>query len=210
MIYKPRDAYFEKAKREGYRSRAAYKLLELQKRFRIIHPGDRVVDLGAAPGGWLQIAAKLTGPRGKVLGVDLQPIEPFGPVNVIVLQLDITSADARTRISDALGGPADAVISDAAPKLTGIRATDAARALELNLTALRIAVEVLRPGGSLLVKGFAGPDFETFVQDLKRYFRSIQRTKPEATRKGSSEIYIAAKDLYRRRDRGADEGDARA
>jgi 23S rRNA (uridine2552-2'-O)-methyltransferase len=124
MSYKLRDTYYKKAKQQGYRSRAAYKLLELQERFGIFKTGQFVVDLGAAPGGWIQVAAKMVGPSGKVIGVDLQPIEPFHHKNIIVAQADIAAAETEQRIMEYLGRPADSVISDVAPKLTGIRDTD--------------------------------------------------------------------------------------
>lgn len=197
MRYNPRDTFYQKAKREGYRSRAAYKLLELNRRFRIIKPGDLVVDLGAAPGGWLQVAATLTGPRGKVLGVDLQPFEPFKERNVIVLQGDITSEETEPRISDLLGAPADCVLSDLAPKLSGIRDADASRCLELNRTALKAAARLLKDGGNFLVKGFVGEELQIFTAELKSFFRSVERTRPDATRRGSSEIYFFARGFQR-------------
>jgi cell division protein FtsJ len=162
MSYKLRDTYYKKAKQQGYRSRAAYKLLELQERFRIFKTGQLIVDLGAAPGGWMQVAAKLVGPSGKVLGVDLQPIEAFHHKNIIVMQGDITATETEQRIMEYLGRPADSVISDLAPKLTGIRDTDEARSLELNRTAFKIAKRLLRAGGSFLIK-----NFESFRRNWK-------------------------------------------
>ena len=193
MAYTPHDRYFKKAKQEGYRSRAAYKLLELQQRYRLIAPGDAVVDLGAAPGGWLQVAGKFVGQNGKVIGVDLQPIKPFNERNIIVLKGDIFSAEIKQEIKELIGGPADSVISDLAPKLSGIRDADMARCLELNQMALNIAVNLLRPGGTLLIKSFISNDLHSFTAGLKRYFSTVQRTKPEATRQGSSEFYFYAK-----------------
>ncbi|HWH76821.1 MAG TPA: RlmE family RNA methyltransferase [Candidatus Binatus sp.] len=192
MPYKPQDSYFKKAKQEGYRSRAAYKLLELQQRYRIMKPGDCVVDLGAAPGGWLQVAAKVVGPSGKVVGVDLQPIQPLPERNVILLNGDITSAEIQGRIKQLIGGPAHCLLSDLAPKLSGIRDADMARCLELNRTALAVAVELLGPNGSLVVKSFVGNDLKIFSAELAQYFATVQRTKPEATRPGSSEFYFCA------------------
>jgi 23S rRNA (uridine2552-2'-O)-methyltransferase len=192
MAYKPQDSYFKKAKQEGYRSRAAYKLLELQERYRIIKPGDSVIDLGAAPGGWLQVAAKVVGSHGKVVGVDLQPIQALPERNVMLLTGDITSAEIQAQIKQLIGGPAHCVLSDLAPKLSGIRDADTARCLELNRTALAVAVELLRPNGSLLVKSFVSNDLQLFTAELKQYFSAVQRTKPEATRQGSSEFYFLA------------------
>jgi 23S rRNA (uridine2552-2'-O)-methyltransferase len=195
MNYKPHDTYYKKAKQEGYRSRAAYKLLELQQRFRIMKPGDCVVDLGAAPGGWLQVAAKIVGPRGKVVGVDLQPIGSFREPNVFLIQGDITVEDTRRRVKDLMTGPADCVLSDLAPRISGIRDADTARCLELNRTALVAAVQLLRPGGALLIKSFINDELQTFTLEIKKYFGSVQRTRPDATRQGSSEFYFCAKDF---------------
>jgi 23S rRNA (uridine2552-2'-O)-methyltransferase len=198
MSYKLRDTYYKKAKHQGYRSRAAYKLLELQERFRIFKTGQFVVDLGAAPGGWIQVAAMLVGPNGKVIGVDLQPIEPFHQKNIIVAQADITASETEQRIMEYLGRPADSVISDVAPKLTGIRDTDEARSLELNRTALEAAKRLLRAGGSFLIKSFVSEELRIFSAELEQQFGSVQRTRPEASRKGSSEIYFVAKDYQPR------------
>jgi 23S rRNA (uridine2552-2'-O)-methyltransferase len=195
MAYNPQDRYFKKAKQEGYRSRAAYKLLELQRRFRLMRPGDFVVDLGAAPGGWLQVAAAIVGPAGKVLGVDLQSIGNFRESNIFLLQGDINTAQTRSKIKELIGGPAHCVLSDMAPKLSGIRDADVARCLELNRAALAAASQLLRPGGSLLVKSFDNDDLQTFTQELQKVFSSVQRTRPEASRQGSSEFYFCAKDF---------------
>lgn len=193
MTYNPQDRYYKKAKQEGYRSRAAYKLLELQHRYRLLRQGGAVVDLGAAPGGWLQVAAKIVGQKGKVIGVDLQPIKAFSERNIIVLEGDITSAQIQKKIKELIGGPVDCVLSDLAPKLSGIRDTDMARCLALNQTALGVAVELLGGGGALLIKSFISNDLHSFTAELKQYFSTVQRTKPEATRQGSSEFYFYAK-----------------
>ena len=193
MAYTPQDSYFKKAKQEGYRSRAAYKLLELQQRYRIIKPGDKVIDLGAAPGGWLQVAAKIVGQNGRVIGVDLQPMQTFAERQVILLSGDIASKEIRQQITQLLSGPANCVLSDLAPKLSGIRDADMARCLDLNRIALAVAIELLRPGGTLLVKSFISDDLQTFTAELKQYFSTVQRTKPDATRQGSSEFYFYAK-----------------
>jgi 23S rRNA (uridine2552-2'-O)-methyltransferase len=192
MTYNPQDRYYKKAKQEGYRSRAAYKLLELQQRYRLLRPGDAVVDLGAAPGGWLQVAAKIVGQSGKVIGIDLQPIKPFNERNIIVLEDDIYGPEVKYKIKELIGGPADSVISDLAPKLSGVRDADVARCLELNQIALGFAAELLKLGGSLLLKSFVSDDVHTFTAELKRYFSTVQRTKPAATRRGSSEFYFYA------------------
>ena len=196
MAYNPQDSYYKKAKQEGYRSRAAYKLLELQQRFRLMRPGDVVVDLGAAPGGWLQVAAKFVGQSGKVIGIDLQPIETLREPNIIFFQGDITSPEISQKISEIVDGKVHCVLSDLAPRLSGIRDADAARCLELNRTALTVATALLRPGGSFLAKGFVNQELHTFTLELKQHFHSVQRTRPEATRQGSSEFYFFAKDFH--------------
>jgi len=195
MTFKLQDRYFKKAKQEGYRSRAAYKLLELQRRFRLMRPGDFIVDLGAAPGGWLQVAAEIVGPTGKLIGVDLQSIGNFRKSNIFLFQGDITSAATHANIKELLGGSAHCVLSDMAPKLSGIRDADVARCLELNRAALAVAALLLRTGGSLVVKSFVSDDLQTFTQELQKVFASVQRTRPEASRQGSSEFYFCAKDF---------------
>ena len=193
MAYLPQDRYFKRAKQEGYRSRAAFKLIELQQRFRVMSAGDSVVDLGAAPGGWLQVAAQSVGQKGKVIGVDLQAIQPFQERNITLLQGDITKPEIRQRTKELTNGPVNCVLSDMAPNLSGIRATDVARCMDLNRAALLVAVELLRPGGVLLVKSFISDDLQTFTAELKNFFSAVQRTKPQATRPGSSEFYFYAK-----------------
>ena len=193
MSYNPHDRYYKKAKQEGYRSRAAYKLFELQQRYRLLRPGDRIVDLGAAPGGWLQVAAKVVGQNGKVIGVDIQAMQPFSERQTVLVHGDVSSGEIQSKIKELLGGMADAVISDMAPKLSGIRDADMARAVELNRLALDVAVQLLRPGGSLLIKNFMSNELHQLTAELKRQFSDVQRTKPEATRQGSSEFYFVAK-----------------
>jgi len=193
MPYNPHDRYYKKAQKEAYRSRAAYKLLELQQRYHLVHQGDNVVDLGAAPGGWLQVTGKIIGQNGKVIGVDLQPIKAFNERNIIVLEGDITSTEIQRTIKQLIDGPADCVLSDLAPNLSGIRDADMARCSALNHTALRVAVELLRPGGALLMKSFISNELHSCTAELREYFSTVQRTKPEATRQGSSEFYFYAK-----------------
>ncbi len=198
MSYNPRDSYYKKAKQEGYRSRAAYKLLELHQRFRILKPGDLVVDLGAAPGGWLQVAAKLVGAKGRVLGIDLQAIAPFREPNIILLEGDVTTPQVQEKVRTIMEGQVDCVISDLAPRLTGIRDVDTARFLELNRTVLSVATKLLKPRGSLLLKSFVSNELQALTTEIKRHFRVVQRTRPEATRQRSSEFYFIAKDFQPR------------
>ena len=203
MIYQPKDVFYRRAKEEGYRSRAAYKLLELNQRFRLIRPGDRVVDLGAAPGGWLQVASRLTGKNGKVMGVDLQPIEAFKEENIFILQGDITSEECQEKVIGLLGSWADCVLSDLSPRLSGIRDADRGRSVELARSALQVASRLLKAGGNFLAKTFMGEELKALSLELKEHFGSVQRTRPESTRKGSSELYVCAQGFLRRSGRSA-------
>ena len=193
MVYRPKDAFYRRAKKEGYRSRAAYKLLELNRQFHLIRQGDRLVDLGAAPGSWLQVASRLAGQKGKVVGVDIQSIKAFKEQNIYFLQADITSEDSQKKVKDLLGDRADCILCDISPHLSGIRHADVSRSIELARSAMRLATQLLRPGGNFLVKTFIGEETKTFSLELKQFFRSVQSTRPGATRKGSSEIYFCAK-----------------
>lgn len=194
MPYRRKDHFYRKAKSAGYRSRAAYKLLELARRYQLIRPGDHVVDLGAWPGGWLQVAAELVGPRGLVIGVDLVEMEPIGSPVVALVRGDAADVRTRSEIERRSGGRVDVLLSDMSPKLTGIRATDQARAAALAAVAIETARALLRPGGRLLLKLFAGTEGEALAADLRRSFRTVKRTRPEATRAGSSELYLVALD----------------
>jgi 23S rRNA (uridine2552-2'-O)-methyltransferase len=188
------DHYHQKAKREGFRSRAAYKLLEIQREQRLLRPGQRVVDLGCWPGGWLQVASRAVGARGRVVGVDVAPIEPaLENENVVALVGDITEARVAPAILEALGGRAEVLLSDAAPKLSGIRVADRARE-EALLEAIEARVpELLAPGGSLLVKLLDCPEAEQVARRLRTRFEKARVLKPSATRKGSSERYLVAR-----------------
>ena len=184
------DHYVQEAKRRGYRSRAAFKLLELAKRHRLIRPGDHVVDLGAWPGGWLQVAAERVGASGRVVGVDVAAIDPLGIENVFAIHGDFGETRVLQAILDALGGPADVLLSDAAPKLTGLRDVDRARE-EALLEAVAAALPILlRPGGDLLCKLLDSPEADAIARRLGQSFREARTLRPEATRKGSAELYL--------------------
>lgn len=188
-----RDHYWRKAKQQGFRSRAAYKLLEIQKKFGILRKGDRVLDLGCAPGGWLQLIAAEIGPKGRVVGVDRQKTKALSHTNVALIQGDITKAEVRDRIRQALGEDAHVVTSDLSPNLTGIHFQDHLRSCELVKDALAVARGVLAPGGIFLVKIFQGEELESIVRDLKENFGQVRRVVPSASRKASSEIYLLAR-----------------
>jgi 23S rRNA (uridine2552-2'-O)-methyltransferase len=192
MAYNRKDHFYRQAKNAGYRSRAAYKLLELAQRHRLITAGDHVVDLGAWPGGWLQVAAELVGDRGRVIGVDLVGIEPIPKPVIACVQGDATTAAVQEEIRRRAGGRVDVVLSDMAPKLTGIRATDTARAGALADAAADIAARLLRPGGRLLVKVFTSAETDALVARLKQTYATVKRTRPEASRVGSAELYVIA------------------
>ncbi len=189
MAYRRKDSYYDRAKAAGYRSRAAWKLLELARRYQLIRRGDHVVDLGAWPGGWLQVAAELTGERGRVVGVDLQPIEPLGRAQVHTVVGDATDPAVQETLRERCGGRIDVVLSDMAPKLSGVRDRDAARATALALEAIAIADRLLAPGGRLLVKVFSGAEHEV-LSAARAVFTSAKLTKPEASRKESAEMYL--------------------
>ena len=159
----------------------------------MIRAGDRVVDLGAAPGGWLQIASQMVGNQGQVFGFDLKPIQAFPQSNIATHELDVGSAEALVEINRFLQGPVNCVLSDLSPRLSGIRDADLSRALELTRWALHIACAVLKPGGCFVAKTFTGGEVSSLATDIQARFRSLQRSRVEASRKGSSEIYLVAR-----------------
>jgi 23S rRNA (uridine2552-2'-O)-methyltransferase len=190
MAYQRRDSYYARAKAAGYRSRAAYKLLQLSNRYHVIRPGDHVVDLGAWPGGWLQVAGELAGSHGRVVGVDVQPIDPIGPLHVSTIVGDVRDGAVEQTVRERCGGRVDVLLSDLAPKLSGVRDRDAARASELGDVALEVAQRLLAPGGRLVLKLFAGAEAGALMATARRAFQRVKLTKPEASRKESSEIYL--------------------
>ncbi len=167
--------------------------MELAQRGRLLRRGDRVLDLGAWPGGWLQVAANFVGPAGLVVGVDLQPIAPLGLAHVRTLVGDIGDATVQQEIVQRCEGRVDVVLSDLAPKLTGVRARDEVQAEALADAVLVLLDLVLKPGGALLMKMFTGEATQRYVGRLRDRFASVRSTRPEATRKGSSEIYVIAR-----------------
>jgi 23S rRNA (uridine2552-2'-O)-methyltransferase len=190
--YRPKDHYFQKAKAEGFRARSAFKLEEVARRFQLLRPGARVLDLGAAPGGFLQVIAQAVGPSGLAVGVDVVPLKPLPEAWVRTLELDVLAEDALETLERLVPGPFDAVLSDMAPKTSGIRSTDEARSLRLAERALEMARRRGRTGSSFLVKLFMGGDFEAFRAELRRSFEEVKVVRPEATRSASAEVYLVA------------------
>ena len=188
--YRPKDHYFQRAKQRGFRARSAFKLEELVQRFGLVRPGARVLDLGAAPGGFLQVVAKTVGPSGLAVGVDLVPLRPFNEPWVRTAVVDVLADDARAHVEAVAEGPYDAVLSDMAPKTTGVRATDEARSLRLAERALELAQTLGKPGSSFVAKLFMGGDFETFRARLREAYREVKVVRPEATRSSSIEVYL--------------------
>lgn len=187
--YDPRDTFYKKAKQEGLRARSAFKIEEIAQRFGLFRKGMAVLDLGAAPGGWLQIISRLVGPSGVVVGIDLQPIRGLG-ANVRTAVLDIYAEDLRSRLDELHNGSFDVVTSDMAPKTTGVKATDEARSLDLAEHALRLCSEMLKPGGAFVAKVFEGGDFESYLRQVRAAFSRVKLVRPEATRGRSFEIYV--------------------
>jgi 23S rRNA (uridine2552-2'-O)-methyltransferase len=183
------DPYVRRAKAEGYRSRAAYKLLELDERFELLKGVKSVIDLGIAPGGWSQVV-KRRSPKAAVVGIDLLPTDPIE--GVTILQMDFMDDAAPDRLKEALGGLADLVLSDMAANTVGHPQTDHLRTMALVEAGLLFATEVLRPGGAYVAKVLAGGADNNLVAELKRHFASVKHAKPPASRKDSSEWYVIA------------------
>ena len=185
------DAYVKKSKYEGYRSRASYKLLEIQRKDNFIKPGMTVVDLGAAPGGWSQVAAELVGDRGRVIASDILPMDIIA--NVEFVQGNFTEQGVLDKLVDQLrGSQVDLVISDMAPNMSGMKGIDQPQAMNLAELALDMSRSVLKPGANFLVKVFQGEGFESFRQELRETFRTVKTRKPAASRTKSREIYLLA------------------
>ena len=188
------DQYVQRAQREGYRSRACYKLLELQEKDRLIRPGMKVLDLGSAPGGWSQVAIEQVGHRGRVIASDILPMDSLAGVEFI--QGDFTEDSVFEEILAAIGDdPVDLVISDIAPNMSGVNAVDQPRSMYLVELALDMARQVLAPGGSFVAKVFQGEGFDDLIRDARATFGKVLTRKPQASRPRSREVYLVAKDF---------------
>jgi 23S rRNA (uridine2552-2'-O)-methyltransferase len=188
------DPYVQRSKREGYRSRSAYKLLEIDARDKLLVPGQTVVDLGSAPGGWAQVAAKKVAPNGSVVAIDLLEMAPIA--GVLFIQADFTSAAGEEALRAALrGAKADVVLSDMAPNLSGIALSDQARMMALAEAALGFARLHLKPDGALLVKAFQGAGIDEFLRAMRATFAKVFIRKPESSRGESAEQYVLARGL---------------
>ena len=194
MPYKRKDSYYTRAKASGYRSRAAYKLIELAQRYQLIKSGDRVVDLGAWPGGWLQVAAQLAGQgtaTDLVVGVDLQPIQPVAH-RVSCIVGDVCEPEVQEEILRRAGGRVEVLLSDMAPQLSGVQDRDAARAATLATTTLHLGERMLKTDGRLLMKLFMSSDTPHLVAKARPRFQRVKLTHAAATRKRSAELYLVA------------------
>lgn len=192
MAYKRKDHYYKKAKREKKPSRAAYKISQIQNKRKIISKGNIVIDLGCAPGGWLKEISKLVGPKGTVIGVDTEAIHIDIPKNAAFILGNIMSPDAINQICLRLTDEADVVVSDMAPKLSGVGFRDAYNSFELALRALEICQGILKEGGNFIAKIFPGKELEDFKKLLKKAFTKVDVIRPPATRKTSKELYLVA------------------
>lgn len=193
-MYNRKDAFYKKAKQEGYKSRAAYKLKEINQKFHLMKKGGTFLDAGAAPGGWSQVALEIAGRNGQVVGIDLLEVDGIDQDNFSFIQGDLTkqeTLDKALAISDVY----DTVISDAAPNTTGQKFVDHANSIEIVRFIYDFALKVLKPGGSFVFKLFDGEDREALVKELKQKFSTVKILKPDSTRKNSFEFYIICKGL---------------
>lgn len=188
--YDPKDFYFRRAKKEGLRARSAFKIDEILRRHRLLRKGDAVLDLGAAPGGFLQVLAEAVGETGVAVGVDLEPIRNLGKPWVKTAVVDLLAPDAVDRIRALHAGEFALVASDMAPKTIGVKVSDEARSLELVRTALAVAEATLAKGGAFLAKVFMGGDFPALKKELQARFEKVQVVRPQATRESSYEVYV--------------------
>jgi 23S rRNA (uridine2552-2'-O)-methyltransferase len=189
-MYQPHDKYTQKALKSGFRARSIYKLEEMDEKYQLVGKGQTVLDLGAAPGSWLQYLVKKVGKSGRVYGVDLQTIEKLPNKNVIIIQADIL---ATKKLLDSLPNYFDAIFSDAAPATSGVGITDASRSLRLLHQCISLTPHLLKPSGNLCIKIFMSPDAQIYIDKLKPFFKLLKLFKPRASRSSSKEMYIIGK-----------------
>ncbi|HPR41121.1 MAG TPA: RlmE family RNA methyltransferase [Candidatus Methanofastidiosa archaeon] len=194
-MYEKKDAYYRKSKEEGYRARSAYKLKQINNKFRIIKKGSTVLDIGASPGGWSQVASSIVGPEGRVIAVDKEWMDPLKNENFTFIQGDITDESTIDNIIGNVGN-IDALISDIAPKTTGIIDIDRSRSAILSMMALDIGKRLLKPKGNFLTKVFQSQESEELFSEMKNCFSYTKRFRPPSTRKRSSEIYLIGKNYF--------------
>ena len=190
--YDRKDRFYEMAKSAGHASRAYYKLEQMQKKYKIVRQGDLVVDLGAAPGGWMELLSKLIGEKGRVVGVDILPLKITIQKNMTFIKGDINSHDTIEELKSMLG-LADFIVSDMAPSTSGIKFKDSYLSYQLAAKAFDISKEILKKGGNFVTKIFPGEDFAGFKKELSVYFKTVHQHRPEATRKSSTEVYLVCK-----------------
>ncbi len=189
-VYDRKDHYYKKAKEQGLASRAVFKLEELDQKFKLLKQGDKVLDLGCAPGGWLQYASKKIGAGGRAVGIDLLPIQAQFSQNVMILQGDATQEEMQKICIENLKGEADLIVSDMSPNLSGIKFKDNYESYLLALSVLKVCQKILKKGGSMALKIFPGDELPDFRKKLQENFEEIKTYIPKATRKGSSEVYL--------------------
>jgi len=191
---KKREHFYKEAKRVGYRARSAFKLEQIQNKFNIIQKGDTVIDLGAAPGGWSQVAKELVGEHGRVIGIDISHIRPLD--GIIFLQGDLTEDSTIDEIKQIIGdNKADVILSDMSPNISGNYSVDQARSIYLCEHSLKTAELLLKPGGNFVCKVFEGEDLQGFIKTVTKKFKTVKQFSPPASRKSSSEIYIIARSI---------------
>ena len=191
------EEYYKKAKQQDYRSRASFKLLQLNRKYKIIKKGDSVVDLGAAPGGWSQVALEATGEDGLVVAVDLNRIKSFPEENFWSIKGDFTQEETLEEIKRTLQGKAQVIISDAAPKLSGIKDLDQIRSIDLARTVLQISDSILKYKGNIIMKVFQGEGYPELLKEVKQNFQTVRTTKPPSSRKKSGEMYVVGRGFRR-------------
>jgi len=195
-IEKKHEHFYNEAKRVGYRARSAFKLKQIQKKFNIFSPNDIIIDLGAAPGGWSQVAKEFSGESGRIIAIDILPIKPLD--DVILIQADLTEKKTLEDIAKHMNDKqADVILSDMSPDITGNYSVDQARSIWLCNNAFKIVKKLLKPGGHFICKIFEGEDTQHFINTVKKDFGMVKKFSPKASRKSSSEIYLIAKSLKR-------------